>query len=145
MFAELMPEQAFPPSHRPGWIGHCLGNTLRTRAGDHTSPKRKRGSGLTSLTLRASMRGVSPGVEPGPAIRGPFRCKHRKELRKRGPDRHDPRLGARVPGRDLDGDRIAGKLVKGEPAHDLDPGSLVLVSRDCALRNHVTASALVVA
>jgi len=49
-----------------------------------------------------------------------------------------------VPGRDLDGDRIAGKLVKGEPAHDLDLGSLVLVSRDRALRNHVTASALVV-
>jgi len=34
-----------------------------------------------------------------PAIRGPFRCKHRKEHRKRGPDRHDSRLGARVPGR----------------------------------------------
>ncbi len=44
--------------------GACLGNTLRSRAGDHTSPKRKRGSGLTSLTLWASMRGVSPGVEP---------------------------------------------------------------------------------
>jgi len=49
--------------------GTCLGNTLRTRAGDHTSPKRKRGSGLTSLTLRASMRGVSPGVEPGRSTR----------------------------------------------------------------------------
>jgi hypothetical protein len=49
-----------------------------------------------------------------------------------------------VPGRDLDGDRIAGKLVKGEPAHDLDLGSLVLVSRDRALRNHLTVSALVV-
>ncbi len=49
-----------------------------------------------------------------------------------------------MPGRYLDGDRIAGKLVKGEPAHDLDLGSLVLVSRDRALRNQVTASALVV-
>jgi len=49
-----------------------------------------------------------------------------------------------VAGRDLEGDRIAGKLVKGEPAHDLDLGSLVLVRRDRALRNHVTASALVV-
>ena len=46
-----------------------------------------------------------------------------------------------MPGRDLDGDRIAGKLVQGEPAHDLDPGSLVLVRRDRALRNHVTAGA----
>ena len=49
-----------------------------------------------------------------------------------------------MPGRYLDGDPIAGKLVKGEPAHDLDLGSLVLVSRDRALRNHVTAGALVV-
>ncbi len=49
-----------------------------------------------------------------------------------------------MPGRYLDGYRITWKLVKGEPAHDLDPGTLVLVSHDGALRNHVTASALVV-
>src|SRR5208283_3387034 len=42
------------PSGRIGMVrsGTCSGNTLGTRAGDHTSPKRKRGSGLPSLTLR---------------------------------------------------------------------------------------------
>ncbi len=49
-----------------------------------------------------------------------------------------------MPGHYFDGDRIAGKRVKGEPAHDMGLGSLVLVRRDRALRNHVTASALVV-
>jgi len=43
----------------------CLGNTLRTRPGDHTSPKRKRGFRIHSLALRASMPGVLPAIEPG--------------------------------------------------------------------------------
>jgi len=46
-----------------------------------------------------------------PAIRGPFRCKHRKEHRKRGPDRHDPRLGARVPGKECQElDDVPGRM-----------------------------------
>ena len=46
-----------------------------------------------------------------PAIRGPFRCKHRKEHRKRGLDRHDPRLGARVPGKECQElDEVPGRM-----------------------------------
>ncbi len=49
------------------------------------------------------------------AIRGPFRCKHRIELRKRGPGRQGPREGASLPGRNLAGNKIACKLVRDEP------------------------------
>ena len=52
--------------------------------------------------------------------------------------------GRRVPRRSLDGDPIAGKLVKGEPAHDLGLGSLVFVSHDRGLPNDVDTSALVI-
>jgi hypothetical protein len=38
----------------------CFGNTLRTRAGDHTNPKRKRGFRLSLIAFPASVRGVYP-------------------------------------------------------------------------------------
>ena len=54
------------------------------------------------------------------AIRGPFRCKHRIELRKRRPGHQGPRVGASLPGHDLAGNQIACRLVGDEPARDLD-------------------------
>ncbi len=44
--------------------GPCRGNTLRTRPGEHTNPKRKRGFRLVSLSFRASSPAVSPAIEP---------------------------------------------------------------------------------
>jgi hypothetical protein len=50
--------------------GDCLGNAFRTRAGDQTSPKRKRGSGLTSLTLRARGKLFGGKLWPGTHVWG---------------------------------------------------------------------------
>ncbi len=67
-------------------------------------------------------------------------------------------MGASLPGRNLAGSQIACKLVRDEPAHDLDIetlerleslladdlGTMLLVSRDRARLNDVAASTLVI-
>jgi hypothetical protein len=74
--------------------------------------------------------------------------------RKRGPGQHGPRAGDNL----LDGDPIACKPVRDEPAHELDvdtlerldllpaddQGSVLLVRRDRACRNVVAAGTLVI-
>ncbi len=74
-------------------------------------------SGLIPLSFRPVWPGFFGPIHERisqrfrPAIRGPFRCKYRKEHRKRGPDRHDPRLGARVPGKECQElDDVPGRM-----------------------------------
>jgi hypothetical protein len=44
----------------------CLDYALRVRPGNHTNPKRKRGSRLLALALRAGVPVMSPAIEPRP-------------------------------------------------------------------------------